>query len=135
MPDPLYSEKIMSHYYHPRNYGLRPEFSVERRLANPLCGDAITVRLRFIDEQIAGICFEHEGCVISRAAASMLCEHITGKTKQEVWEMTYDSIENLLDIAVMPARMKCAILGLEAIQRMVYDRNHGTAAWRKPDTD
>lgn len=119
MPDPFYSEKIMSHYYHPRNYGLWPEFSVERRHANPLCGDVITMRVRFIGEEIAGVCFEHEGCVISRAAASLLCEDIQGKTKQETREMTYAHIEGLLGIAVMPARVKCAMLGLEAIQRMV----------------
>ncbi len=109
----------MAHYYHPRNYGLWPEFSVEQRYANPLCGDVITVRLRLIDEKIAGVCFEHEGCVISRAAASLLYEDIPGKTKQEVREMAYAHIEELLGIVVMPARIKCAILGLEAIQRIV----------------
>lgn len=119
MPDSLYSEKIMLHYYHPSNYGLRPEFSVERRYSNPLCGDVITVRMRFIDEQIAGVCFEHEGCVISRAAASLLCEDVRGKTKQEIREMAYTHVEGLLGIAVMPARIKCAMLGLDAIQQMV----------------
>ena len=119
MPDALYSEKIMSHYYHPQHYGLRPEFSVERRFSNPLCGDVITVRLRFIDEKVARVCFEHEGCVISRAAASLLCDAIPGKTKQEVREMAYTHIEGLLGIAVMPGRIKCAMLGLEVIQQMV----------------
>lgn len=119
MSDLLYSEKIMSHYYHPCNYGLWPEFSTERRYANPLCGDVITVRLRFIGEEIAGVCFEHEGCVISRAAASLLCEDVQGKTKPEIRELAYTHIERLLGIAVMPARMKCATLALEAIQRMV----------------
>ena len=119
MSDSLYSEKIMAHYYHPQNYGLRPEFSVERRYANPLCGDTITVRLRLIDDKVAGACFEHEGCVISRAAASLLCEDMPGKTKQEIREMEYCHIEGLLGITVMPARIKCAMLALEAIQRMV----------------
>lgn len=119
MPDTLYSEKIMSHYYHPHNYGLWPEFSVEERHSNPLCGDVITVRLRFLDEKVVGVCFEHEGCVISRAAASLLCENIQDKTKQEVREMTYAHIERLLGITVMPARMKCATLALDTIQRMV----------------
>lgn len=119
MPDSLYSEKIMSHYYYPQHYGLGHEFSVERRFSNPLCGDVITVRLRFIDEKVAGVCFEHEGCVISRAAASLLCEDILGKAKQEVREMPYTHIDGLLGISVMPARIKCAMLGLEAIQRMV----------------
>jgi len=119
MPDALYSERIMSHYYHPRHYGLWPEFSVEQRFSNPLCGDVITVRLRFIDDKVAGVCFEHEGCVISRAAASLLCEDMQGKTKQEIRELTYAHVNELLGIAVMPARIKCAMLGLEAIQKMV----------------
>jgi len=120
MPDPLYSEKIMSHYYHPRNYGLWPEFSVERRHANMLCGDVITVRVRFDEgERITGVCFEHEGCVISKAAASLLFEDVQGKTKQQVGEMGYGHVEGLLGIQLTPARVKCAILGLEVIQRMV----------------
>ena len=119
MSDVLYSDKIMSHYYHPQNYGLRPEFSVERRFANPLCGDVITVRLRFIGEEVTGIFFEHDGCVISRAAASLVSEDIKGKTKQEVRDMAYPYIEGLLGISVMPARMKCTMLALEAIQKMV----------------
>ncbi|MBI3442725.1 MAG: iron-sulfur cluster assembly scaffold protein [Candidatus Sungbacteria bacterium] len=119
MPDTLYSDTIMSHYYHPQNYGLWPEFSAEQRYANPLCGDIITVRMRFDGERIEAVCFEHEGCVISRAAASLLCEDILGKTKQEIREIVYADIEGLLGIAVMPARLKCSILALEAIRRMV----------------
>ena len=119
MSDPLYSEKIMLHYYHPRNYGLAPEFDAERRFANPLCGDVITVRVRFAGEKIAGVSFKHDGCVISRAAASLVTEDIKGKTKQEMREMTYTYIKELLGISVMPARIKCAMLALEAIQQMV----------------
>mgnify|MGYP003393846204 FL=1 len=85
-----------------------------------LCGDVITVRVRFDEgERIAGVCFEHTGCVISKAAASLLFENMQGKTKQEVTEMTYTHVEGLLGIQPTPARVKCAMLGLEAIQRMV----------------
>ena len=120
MSDTLYSDKILSHYYHPLNYGLRGGFDAEQRFANPLCGDMIIVRLRFDDDRVLDVCFRHEGCVISRAAASLLLEHIKGKTKDEIRGITpLYIIEEVLGISVMPARIKCATLALDAIQRIV----------------
>lgn len=120
MPDALYAEKIMSHYYHPLNYGLQGGFDAEKRFANPLCGDILTMRLKFADDRIRDVCFQHEGCVISRAAASLLSEHIKGKTKDEIRNiMPLYIIEELLGVPIMPARIKCATLALETVQRMV----------------
>ncbi|MBI3420764.1 MAG: iron-sulfur cluster assembly scaffold protein [Candidatus Sungbacteria bacterium] len=119
MSDRLYSEKILAHYHRPLNYGLLAKFDVQQRFANPLCGDIITVQLRFEGDQITSARFKHDGCVISRAAASLLCQDIQGRAAYEIHAMSYGDIEKLLGVSVMPARIKCATLALETIQRMV----------------
>ena len=72
----------MSHYRFPRNYGLKKDFDVEVKGQNRTCGDSMTVRLVFDQDIIAGISFESKGCVISRAATSLLLEHLKGKKKE-----------------------------------------------------
>lgn len=119
MQDPLYHDKLLSHYHAPKNYGLRDDFDVEGRGNNPLCGDSLTVRIKFDGEEIRDISFEGEGCVISRAAASLVSEHIKGKSREEVHAMTSQDVMTLLGVTVMPARMKCAMLALETVQKMV----------------
>lgn len=119
MEDTLYLDHLLDHYHHPRNYGLRDGFDVEVKGENPLCGDSITMRLEITEGRIADACFEHEGCVISRAAASLLLERIKGKTQNEIKSLSPEHMINLLGVAVMPARLKCAMLALEAIQGMV----------------
>ena len=116
MEDTLYRDKLLDHYYSPRNYGLRDGFNIEAKGENPLCGDSITMRLKIADQKITDVCFEHEGCVISRAAASLLSEYIKGKAQNEIESLSPEHMLNLLGVAIMPARLKCALLALEAIK-------------------
>ena len=119
MQDPLYHDNLLSHYHAPKNYGLREDFDVEGRGNNPLCGDSLTVRVKFDGDRVSGVSFIGEGCVISRAAASLVSEHIKGKSREEIRAMTSEEVMTLLGVTVMPARMKCAMLALETIQKVV----------------
>ena len=75
--DQLYREVILDHYKNPRSYGLLEPADAPRRTGqNPLCGDEISVSVRFAadGETIEEIGFEGRGCAISQAATSMLTE-------------------------------------------------------------
>ncbi len=119
MSDSLYHDNLLLHYHRPKNYGLFSDFDIETRGNNPLCGDSLTIRLKFNGEVVADVSFEGEGCVISRAAASLVSEHVKGKSCEEVRAMTSQDVMTLLGVTVMPARMKCAMLALETIQKTV----------------
>lgn len=119
MSDSLYRDHLLDHYYSPRNYGLRDGFDIEARGANPLCGDSLTVRLKVTEGRISDVCFESEGCVVNRAAASMLFERIKGRTKNEARAVSAEEMLSLLGVDIMPARLKCALLALEAIKSAV----------------
>ena len=119
MPDILYRDHLLDHYHFPRNYGLRGGFDVEAKAANPLCGDSLTVRLKIESGRVSDFCFESEGCVISRAAASLFSEYIKGKHMAEVKTINPENVLGLLGVGIMPARLKCALLPLEAVKKAV----------------
>ena len=70
----LYREIILDHYRNPRNRGELPTPPAHRTEGfNPLCGDEVTVSVRFGDgDIIESVGFEGRGCAISQAATSML---------------------------------------------------------------
>lgn len=69
------------------------------------------------DDTVVGrVGFTGSGCIIALAAASMLSEHVVGKTLDEIKRMERADVEALLGAAVSPSRVKCAMLPLIALQ-------------------
>jgi len=119
--DDMYREVILDHYKHPRNHGkLDPaDFSFEDD--NPLCGDRIRIDVRVgEDNKVADVKFSGQGCAISQASASMLTEHIMGKSLDEVKQLSKDDILEMLGIELGPVRLKCALLSLKVLKAGVY---------------
>lgn len=111
----LYAESILDHYRNPRGKTLQSneEFSTA---SNPACGDEISVHTDTKDGVVRKIIWHGTGCAISQAAVSMLVEEFTGKTTQELLAYTKDDMLSLLNVPIGPRRLKCALLGLEALQ-------------------
>jgi nitrogen fixation protein NifU and related proteins len=114
--DSLYHDKLLSEYHSPSNYGLQEHFDVETRGFNPLCGDSIIVRLTTIGGKITEVSFESEGCVISKAAASLFSEYIKEKEMKDVQVFSAAVVFDLLEAPIMPVRYKCATLMLDTIK-------------------
>jgi nitrogen fixation NifU-like protein len=126
--DDFYRELILDHYKHPRNRGhLDPnDFSYQDE--NPLCGDQIQIDVRLDEAQrVKAVAFSGRGCAISQASASLLTEHILGKSLEEVKALTRDDVLELLGIELTPARLKCALLSLKVLKAGAYGL-HGQAA-------
>lgn len=119
MSDPLYQGTLLEHYHAPRNYGLQDDFDAEARVDNLLCGDSITMRIAFDQARVRAVSFAHAGCVISRASASLLTEYIKGRARGEVRGLSPGVAVALLQAPLTPARIRCALLPLEAILKMV----------------
>ena len=112
----LYKENILDHYKHPHNKRNLAGATFSHREFNPLCGDQIQVYLQIKKKKVQDVSFEGSGCAISQAAASMLTDDIKGKNIEEIKKMGPWDIFNLLGIRISPARSKCALLGLRAVQ-------------------
>jgi len=119
--DQLYREVILDHYKNPRSHGLLEPADATAEGQNPLCGDEITVSVRFGEgDTIEAIGFEGRGCAISQAATSMLTELVRGRSAQEVAEMPRDELLEEIGIPLTPVRLKCAILGLGVLKLALH---------------
>ena len=113
----LYREVILDHYKSPRNHGLLEPRDACAEGQNPLCGDEVTVSVRFGEgDVIEDVGFEGRGCAISVAATSMLTELVKGRTAQEVAALPKDALLEEIGIPLTPVRLKCAILGLGVLK-------------------
>jgi nitrogen fixation NifU-like protein len=113
----MYREVILDHYKSPRHHGLLDPNDAIAEGQNPLCGDEITVSVRFGEEDvIESVGFEGRGCAISQAATSMLTDLVIGRTVQDVASMSKDELLEEIGIPLTPVRLKCALLGLGVLK-------------------
>jgi nitrogen fixation NifU-like protein len=125
--DQLYREVILDHYKNPRGHGVLADADAIAEGQNPLCGDEVTVSVRFGEdgETIEQVGFEGRGCAISQAATSMLTELVQGRTATEVAELPKEELLDEIGIPLTPVRLKCAILGL-GVLKVALHRSKGT---------
>jgi len=123
----MYQEIILDHYRNPRNAGVLPDATGEISLNNPLCGDKITLTIKEDEGRIVDIGYKATGCAISVASASMLSEYILGKTKDELQKLDKDFIIELIGIELSPNRIKCALLPLEALSKVINKTDERSA--------
>jgi nitrogen fixation NifU-like protein len=124
--DQLYREVILDHYKNPRGHGLLDAPDAQAEGQNPLCGDEISVSVRFDGDRIADVGFEGRGCAISQAATSMLTEIVVGRTAEDVARMPKDELLEEIGIPLTPVRLKCALLGL-GVLKVALHKAKGTA--------
>ena len=139
----LYQQLILEHYRNPRNRAELPEKTVEVHLANPVCGDEIRLQLRVEEGAIVEAKYVGQGCSISQAAVSMMTTLLKGKRLADAQavadrftQMMHGSPEAAKDPAMgdlralqgvskFPVRIKCALLGFDALQEALKRTGEG----------
>lgn len=136
--DELYREIILDHWRSPRHHGVLEPADVRVEGSNPLCGDELLLTARLTDGRVADIAFTGQGCSISRASASMMCEGVAGQPidraeglLRRFKAMLVDrgptddvgDLEALQGVASMPARVKCALLAWNALARALQGQD------------
>src|SRR5262245_17745236 len=126
----LYQQVILDHCKRPRNFHDMPAATCSAQGHNPLCGDQLKLYLKMDGDLIKETSFVGSGCCISKASASLLTEHVKGKSKADV-QNAFDLVHEMVTtgqvkgevgkLAVFagvhkyPARVKCAILSWHAL--------------------
>jgi nitrogen fixation protein NifU and related proteins len=130
----LFQELILEHYKHPRNKGQLPDPDADVHMNNPTCGDEVHLQLRLRDGIIEDAKFVGDGCSISQASISMMTQLVKGKTKEEALALAarftammhgdadaardraMGDLRSLAGVAKFPVRVKCALLGWNALE-------------------
>lgn len=112
----LYSEKLLDHFRHPRNYGALSEPDISYESFNQLCGDRIRIELRVENKAVKEVRFRGDGCAISIAAASLLTELIREIDVDAAGAIADSQLIEALESDIKPARIQCALLPLEALR-------------------
>lgn len=130
----LYQEMILDHYRRPRNKGEIENPDETIVMKNPLCGDEITIQLRYDGDTIEDVGFVGRGCSISQASASMMTQLVKGKSATEIEDLgsrfrgmvmgdeagasdtSLGSLRALSGVARFPARVRCALLAWNALE-------------------
>jgi nitrogen fixation NifU-like protein len=108
---------VLEHFRHPRNRGPLDGATASHEGANPLCGDRIRIQIRVNDGAIADARFTADACAICIASASLLTEHVRGKTVREAERVELSWINRALEGEPPPGRVKCAVLPLDTLRR------------------
>jgi nitrogen fixation NifU-like protein len=131
--DDLYRDFILEHYRAPHNFGTLEDADAAFEGYNPLCGDRITMMLGIDGDTVREVAFTGRGCAISQASASLLTDRIKGKPLAEVADISNSDVIDELGIEVSPARLKCALLSLDTLQKALAGRVAWTADAGDPD--
>jgi len=123
----LYSETLLDHFRHPRNYGdlINPDVSHES--FNPLCGDRIRIELKLRDTIVEEARFKGDACAICTAAASLLTELILDADLAATSAISNDRLISALESDIKPARLQCALLPLDALREGMKEFSHKKA--------
>ena len=128
----LYRDVIVDHSKHPRNFRM---LAAGRKAEgfNPLCGDRLTVYVQIENGAIRDVGFQGLGCAIATASASLMTEHIKGKTvadadalfervQRMITEASDAPVDDLGALSALagvrrfPVRVKCATLPWQALR-------------------
>ena len=137
--DSLYMAVVTDHSKNPHHHG-RIEGVNHINMNNPTCGDVISLSVAFDGDTIQDVKFAGEGCSISTASSSMMTDAVIGKTKDQALAMaeTFSHMVQgesspeqkalgeaalLAGVAKFPQRVKCAMLGWNALKRAIAEDN------------
>ena len=134
----IYSQIILENSRNQKNKHELKEADITEPGHNPSCGDEIVLQLKMDGDIIKEAAFTGEGCSISQAATSVMCDIIVGKTKEEAKKLadiyirmikredvSDDELELLEDavafknIQNMPQRVKCALLSWRTLDETI----------------
>ena len=101
----MYSEKVMDHFYHPRNVGEIEDADGEGVAGNPVCGDVMKITIK-----------------VDRERETIKDIKLNGKdlTLEEAMKITNKTVAEALD-GLPPIKMHCSNLAADALHAAIED--------------
>ena len=129
----LYDDYILDHYECPYHKGHIECPTCTHSEKNPLCGDQIRLELKLDDHgKVAEAFFNGKGCAISQAGASILCQHVEGKSLDELRGFQAPDMLRLLKVPLTATRQRCGLLGFKVLKTLMYSLDQPPAETDEP---
>ncbi|MCF8179084.1 MAG: iron-sulfur cluster assembly scaffold protein [Sulfuritalea sp.] len=136
----LYQDAIKQFAQAAHGHGRLAQASGEAQLDNRLCGDRVRVQVAMLGGQITAVAHETKGCLLCRAAASVIGKHAPGSTPAGIDAVTQALGAMLKAHAPAPAnwpeltmfepvrsyvsRQKCVLLPFHALRDALEQSLH-----------
>lgn len=111
---------ILLHFESPYHRGAFSSATHTQSTRNPSCGDEVTLQLKVTSAAVETAWFTAAGCMVSQAAASMLCKHIEGRSLNELRDFDAESMLALIGVPLTPHRQQCGLLPFKALKTLIY---------------
>ena len=117
---PIYSEKVMEHFMHPRNVGEIENPDGVGEVGNPVCGDMMTFYIKVKDNRLEDVKFKTFGCGAAIAVSSIASEMAKGKTLEEAMKITPQLVAEELE-GLPKNKFHSSNLGAQALNKAIKD--------------
>lgn len=126
-----YSDKVLEHFYTPKNVGTLPNANGVGECGDAKCGDIMKIYLIIEDNIIRQARFMTFGCGSAIASSSIATELIIGKTIDEAWEITNESVIEALD-GLPSSKIHCSVLAEQTIHKAInnYRKSKGLEPYK-----
>lgn len=93
----LYRQIILGHGEHPHHFGKLKNCTHHALAKNPYCGDVLEVFIQYQNEYLSDVSFAGEGCLASKASASIMTDLVIGKKLEEVINLIHKAQQFMLN--------------------------------------
>ncbi|HAG43491.1 MAG TPA: Fe-S cluster assembly scaffold protein NifU [Clostridium sp.] len=126
-----YSDKLLEHFYSPRNAGTLPDADGIGEAGDANCGDIMKIYIKVENNTIKDVRFMTFGCGSAIASSSIATDLIKGKTLEEAWNLTNKSVIEALD-GLPSEKIHCSVLAEQTIHKAInnYREKLGLEKWK-----
>jgi nitrogen fixation NifU-like protein len=131
MTTELYNDAIIAEAKEDFGHGSLDHFDAELTRDNPLCGDRVRLQVALDGKRVMKLAHRTRGCLLTRAAMSILARHANGTSLAELRDMhakvrsmlenkpvegLWPELEMLAPASEVKSRHECVLLPFEAIE-------------------
>ncbi|MBT4153882.1 MAG: iron-sulfur cluster assembly scaffold protein [Candidatus Magasanikbacteria bacterium] len=106
-------------YHEPLHAGSLKEKTGSATSHNQSCGDIVQMDVLVASGVLQNAAHSGHGCAISKAATSLVLDEYIGKQVEDLQQITFETVKELLGIPISHTRHKCAMIGVKALKQAI----------------